>query len=178
MPDIEGSFDGQMYSMPSRYEMLMTGELKIEDLDDRELQRGQLLNRQGNFRGRPSNMIPRKFALAVQEEYKRRITLQMQDMLPSALKSLSSIVRFGDDVAAPRLPAVKEVLERTIGKVTDKKEVETTVKLESVQTKLAGYLVPAAQPEALEAPAPRKVKLKRVKDVGDEDVVEAEVVED
>lgn len=160
----------------------MSGELKIEDLDDRELQRGQLMNRNGTFSGRPSKMIPRKFALAAQEEYKRRITLMMQEMIPDAMKSLHMSVKYGDDVAAPRLPAVKEVLERTIGKVTDKKEIAATVRHEEIQTKLLGYLVPVEDAEDAVSSAPRRIKVKRLKQVEaatqTEDIIEAEVIEE
>lgn len=104
----------------SRLQLLLDGDLSVEDLDDEEIQRMQLRNKNGDFRGRPPVWIPRELAAAVQIEFRRRFQSEMQRLMPLALKGHEELLRSrhlapGD---AARMSAIKEVYERTMGKVT------------------------------------------------------------
>lgn len=115
--------------VPTRLEMLMSGELKVEELDDEEINRMQLRNEQGDFRGRPPLWVPREMAVAFQQEFRRRFASKMQELMPLALKGHEELLRSrhlapGD---AARMSAIKEVYERTIGKVVQTADVHMTV---------------------------------------------------
>ena len=103
----------------SRMQMLIEGDLTMEDLDDEEINRMQLRNKNGNFAGRPPQWIPRELAGALRAEFQRRFQAKMQEMVPLALKGHEELLRSrhlapGD---AARMSAIKEVYERTVGKV-------------------------------------------------------------
>lgn len=119
----------------TRLELLIAGELKIEDLDDEEINRMQLRNAQGDFRGRPPQWVPREMAQAFRVEFQRRFASKMQAMVPQALKAHEEILKSrhlapGD---AARMTAVKEVYERTIGKVVQQTEVHAVVENRSFE---------------------------------------------
>lgn len=119
----------------SRLQMLLDGDLKVEDLDDEEIQRMQLRNKNGDFRGRPPVWIPREMANAIQIELRRRFASEMQQMLPLALKAhktllTSSLLMPGD---AAKMAAVKETYERTMGKVVQQSEVHAVVENRSFE---------------------------------------------
>ena len=114
---------------PTRLELLIAGELTMEDLDDEEIQRMQLRNAQGDFRGRPPMWVPRSMALALRAEFIRRFQSEMAQMLPAALAAHKSLLKSahlspGD---AAKMAAVKEVYERTVGKVVQQTESHVVV---------------------------------------------------
>jgi hypothetical protein len=119
----------------TRLDLLLSGELKIEDLDDEEINRQQLRNSQGDFRGRPPQWVPREFALAMQAEFRRRFQSKMQELMPLALKGHEELLRSrhlapGD---AARMSAIKEVYERTVGKVVQTSDVHMVVEQKSFE---------------------------------------------
>lgn len=113
----------------SRLDLLIKGELSIEDLDDEEIQRMQLRNAQGDFRGRAPLYIPRELAMAFRQEHFRRFQKEMAQKVPKALTALDEMLASrhlapGD---ATRLRAVELVLERAFGKVTQNVDQHVTV---------------------------------------------------
>ena len=114
---------------PTRLELLIKGDLKIEDLDDEEILRMQLKNVNGDFRGRPPMWVPRSFALEMRAEFTRRFQGELNNMLPKALKAHKEILdsRHLAPGDAARMTAVKEVYDRTFGKVVQQTEVHATV---------------------------------------------------
>ena len=113
----------------TRLELLVSGDLKIEDLDDEEILRMQLKNQNGDFRGRPPLWVPRAFALEMRAEFTRRFQGELNNMLPKALKAHKEILdsRHLAPGDAARMTAVKEVYDRTFGKVVQQTEVHATV---------------------------------------------------
>lgn len=104
----------------TRLDLLISGELTIEELDDEEIRRMQLRNSAGNFGGRAPHWVPRDLALAFRAEFFRRFQRDMQERVPQAMQALDEMLASrhlapGD---ATRLRAVELVLERTFGKVT------------------------------------------------------------
>lgn len=114
---------------PTRLELLIKGDLKIEDLDDEEILRMQLKNVNGDFRGRPPMWVPRSFALEMRAEFTRRFQGELNNMLPKALKAHKEILdsRHLAPGDAARMTAVKEVYDRTFGKVVQQTEVHAVV---------------------------------------------------
>lgn len=114
---------------PTRLELLIKGDLKVEDLDDEEILRMQLKNVNGDFRGRPPMWVPRSFALEMRAEFTRRFQGELNNMLPKALKAHKEILdsRHLAPGDAARMTAVKEVYDRTFGKVVQQTEVHATV---------------------------------------------------
>ena len=113
----------------TRLDMLLSGELLIEDLDDEEIARMQLRDKNGDFKGRPSSYVPRELALAFRQESYRRFQSAMGEMLPNALKAHREMLdsRHLAPGDAARLSAIKEVYERTFGKVAATSDVHLTV---------------------------------------------------
>lgn len=104
----------------TRLDMLINGDLAIEDLDDDEIRKMQLRNSSGDFRGRPPLYIPRDMAMAFRQEHFRRFGLEMAEIVPEAVRAVRELLNSrhlapGD---ATRLRAAELVLERNFGKVT------------------------------------------------------------
>jgi hypothetical protein len=113
----------------SRLDLLISGELAIEDLDDEEIRRMQLRNAQGDFRGRAPLYVPREMALAFRQEHFRRFQNEMAELVPDALRAIKEQLNSrhlapGD---ATRLRAAELVLERNFGKVTQNVDQHVTV---------------------------------------------------
>lgn len=133
----------------TRLQMLIDGDLKMEDLDDEEVQRMQLRNKHGDFRGRPPVWIPRELAGAVQAEFRRRFVAEVQAMMPAALKAhkellVSRHLAPGD---AARMTAVKEVYERTIGKVVQTSDVHMVVENKSFEDYVGDAIIDVEEEE-------------------------------
>lgn len=113
----------------NRLELLLAGELKVEDLDDEEIQRMQLRNLNGDFRGRPPLWIPRSMAMEFRAEFVRRFQGELNSMVGKAIKAHKEILdsRHLAPGDAARMTAVKEVYDRTFGKVVQQTEVHATV---------------------------------------------------
>jgi hypothetical protein len=119
----------------SRLQLLLDGDLTVDELDDEEIQRMQLRNKNGDFRGRPPVWIPRELAAAVQIEFRRRFQAEMQALMPLALKGHKEMLTSrhlapGD---AARMAAIKEVYERTLGKVTQTVDQHVVVENKSFE---------------------------------------------
>lgn len=116
-------------SAPTRLDMLINGELSVEDLTDEEIRRQQLMNKNGDFRGRPPMWVPREFALAMQAEHFRRFRKDMSELVPDAVKAVKEMLNSrhlapGD---AARLRAAELVIERNFGKVTQNVDSHVTL---------------------------------------------------
>ena len=102
-----------------RMQAWMSGELTAEGLDDDEVFRMQLRDRNGNFQGRPPRVVPRDLAEAFRTEAQKRLMGWFVEQVPNAQKAVEELVRSrhllpGD---ATRLRAAEGIFERVIGKV-------------------------------------------------------------
>lgn len=133
----------------TRLDLLMSGELTIEELDDEEIQRMQLRNKNGDFRGRPPLWIPRELAAQFRQEFIRRFQSEMQQMLPKAIKGHKELLdsrRLAPGDAA-RMAAIKEVYDRTIGKVVQQTEVHAVVETRTFEDFAGDALIDVAEEE-------------------------------
>lgn len=104
--------------------MLISGELKVTDLDDEELSRGRLRDKGGGFRGRPSLVMPTEMVQAMRREWLNRANARLREALLE--KGIGTLVMLADDARidpAVRLKAANMIIERTMGKVPDKVEI-------------------------------------------------------
>lgn len=114
--------------MPSEYvriqsprlQALLKGELKVEDLDDEELARGYPRAKDGTFKGRPPNVIPR----IMQDEITRRLLARGQEKLKeNYLAAMDVLVKVAQDTsvdAATRTRTAQYLVERLAGKTPER----------------------------------------------------------
>lgn len=114
--------------VPPRYEAFLSGELKVEDLDDEELRRGQLRDRDGGFKGRPSNVVPREFHKAIADELITRANGKMTRYIDVAVGVLMEIAENKRAPAVARNQAAIYLMERVVGKIPDKVQQEIVMK--------------------------------------------------
>ena len=112
----------------SRLEMLIDGDITVEDLDAEELQKRRPRNRQGNFNGRPPTMLPRSLLLAMDVEFKKRIQTRFDELADDAIKALESVMKDQRAQAQARVNAAGMMLERVVGKVPDQLVQEVLVR--------------------------------------------------
>lgn len=111
---------------PSRYDLFMAGEITVEDLDDEEIERGQCRSRDGTFRSRPTEKMPRKFYDAMRAEYIRRWQKRVEDDLEPMRQVLRDIATDPKKPADARFKSATFLIERAAGKTPE----QSTVKLE------------------------------------------------
>ncbi len=114
--------------LPSRYEAFLTGELTVEDLDDEELRRGQLRDRDGGFKGRPTNVVPRSFHKAIADEIINRTNGRLGRYVGLAVEVLVEIAENKRAPAVARYQAATYLMERVVGKIPDKVQQEVVMK--------------------------------------------------
>lgn len=121
-------YAGKRMSKDSRYAMLIDGRLKIEDLTDEELIRGQLMNKNGRFAGQAPKWVPAQFVQALQRQ---RIQRAADKWNSNLLLAQDQLIALGMDQrveAGVRMRALTYVIERSIGKVPDKVEMTGAIK--------------------------------------------------
>lgn len=106
-----------------RYAMLLDGRLSVEELDDEELARCQLKDKNGKFTGRPPKALPAELVRRMKQEFFRRGDDIFEKGYVEAVETMLKIMRQSDDDAI-RLKAAQYVVERVRGKTPDKVVVE------------------------------------------------------
>lgn len=116
-----------------RYAMLLQGYIKVEDLDDEELARGQLKSADGTWRGRPPKVMPTEMVQAMRREWLGRAEAKLREALMGP--GISTLVELAKDKSidhAVRLRASQTIIDRTMGKVPDKIEVRAEDPVEAL----------------------------------------------
>lgn len=111
-----------------RYDMFMSGELSVEDLDQEELLRGQLRDRNGSFQGRPPLLIPREFHLKLTHELMHRAEGTIRENFDEAIQVFIDVMKDPRVRAQDRLYAAQYVWERLAGKIPEKQVVEASIR--------------------------------------------------
>lgn len=112
----------------SRYQMLIDGDLTVEDLDDDEIQRGRCKDKNGNFSGRPPASFPRALHDAMHNEFLRRTSETFKPLVDVATGVLLDVALNKRAAAPARVQAANILLERGAGKVKDQVVSEIIVK--------------------------------------------------
>ena len=113
--------------LPLRYQMFMTGELTVKDMDDEELLKGRLKDEQGIFR-RPPSWIPEDMLQAMHKEYIRRQKIIFRGAISESYKGLEQIIKNELYSAEARGKAATVLLDRLEGPVKQEVEVSGEVK--------------------------------------------------
>ena len=125
-----------------RYAMLLDGRLSVEDLDDEELARCQLKDKNGKFTGRPPKVLPAELVRRMKQEYFKRgdeIFERGYAEAVTRLLKMSADPRVDDMV---RYKALTYIIERVRGKTPDKVIVEPDAAWAVIASKI---MVPALE---------------------------------
>lgn len=95
----------------------------VEALSDEELVRGQLRDKNGEFKGRPPTWVPREFHRACVRELLRRGKTLWQENYLEAIRVLTKIAQDASASPAERMRAAQYVIERIEGKIPERIEV-------------------------------------------------------
>ena len=116
-------------SVPDRLQDWIEGRLKPEDLTDDEVNRMQLMDKNGHFSGRPARMIPRELAMAFRSEQQKRLMAWFAEQVPVAQKAYRDILqaRHLNPGDAAKLRAAEGIFERVVGKVPNTSDVHMVV---------------------------------------------------
>ncbi len=141
---------------------VLTGADDLSEWDEEELIRGQRKNKRGKFHGTAPKIVPK----ALHDELVKRKLTKAYDLLNEsiydAVAILIDIAKDERTDASVRLKAVKEILDRTIGKQPIRLKIEPNRMAEAFQA----MLVP-------DEGDPRSLPQR-----SEHDIVDAEVVED
>lgn len=125
--------DDTYVRVTGRYALLLNGILKIEDLEDEELARGQLKDKNGQFRGRPPTMVPKELVQAMRREWLGRAESKLRAaLMESGIGVLTELANDKSIDEGVRLRAAQTIIERTMGKVPDKIELRTEDPVEAL----------------------------------------------
>jgi hypothetical protein len=108
-------------------ELYMAGQLKVEDMTDKELEKGRWADKDGKFKGRPTKMLPRKFADELQAERIKRWNKKVAEELDASLLALKEIRDNPRAHADARYKSAVYLIERSVGKVPEKSEIKLDV---------------------------------------------------
>lgn len=126
MPKRAGAKEKKITISP-KMQALMDGTISIEDLDDEEIQRGQIRDKNGQFRGNKMDLIPRKFYDLATRELLRRWQDQVNQQLNPMLKVLQELAQNPRVSADARYKSAVYLIERAAGKVPEKTEMKVEV---------------------------------------------------
>lgn len=148
----------------SRYKRFIAGELPVEELTMQELTKGQLMDRDGGWKGRPPEKIPHKYNAIILRELTSRMNQQFRTHAVDAIDTIADVMNNGEDVRhQKRLDAAKYVVERIIGKIPDRLEVTENITVWQGLQEGDGLLVDLEDDEMeaeivseTPAPAPRR----------------------
>lgn len=95
----------------------------VESLTPEELARGQLMNKNGEFTGRPPNFVPRAFHDACVRELLGRGRILYKENYVKAIQAMTDIAASPNAKEADRIKAATFVIERLEGKVPERLEI-------------------------------------------------------
>ncbi len=156
--------------MGTRATAVINGEEDITEWDDEELTWGRRRDRNGRFTGVRPKVVP---AECLREHTRRKLfetESVIRENVVHAANYLGDVVRGDEEPKAGRLRAAETLLDRFLGKPTERHQVQANVQvgepvwLRILQSKVAAAseIAAAEQREAITA----------------EDIIDAEVVED
>lgn len=117
----------ELRAMTPRMRDLAEGRLSIDDLDWEELTKGQLRDKNGNFTGAKPAMLPREWHEKMAGEILKGAEAQFRKNFQLTMDTLIELVENKRTPAREKLAAIIYMQERTIGKVTEKREVNSTL---------------------------------------------------
>lgn len=101
----------------SRREQFLAGTLKVEDLDDEELEKLQFKDRHGRMTGRPAKLTTAQ-TRSLQAEWRKRIARRFEEQVTTAMQVLNQVMNSKAARDSDRLRAAELVMGRALGKET------------------------------------------------------------
>lgn len=95
----------------------------VSALTAEELARGQLMDKNGNFQGRPPSFVPKAFHDACIKELLGRGRILYKENYVKAIEAMTAIASSSTAKESDRIKAATFVIERLEGKVPDKLEI-------------------------------------------------------
>lgn len=115
---------------PARYQAFIDGVLTVEDLDDDEVFKLRLRNKDGSFSGRPPISLPNVFLEAMRREQHKRFTANMAAKVAAAEATIDRLMDPAHVPGASDATAFKAaqfVIERFAGKTPDNVNIKAEV---------------------------------------------------
>jgi hypothetical protein len=167
---------------------LIDGDLAIEDLTYEELLRGKLMNKNGTFTGGVSQFIPRRFYTIMQRELVKRMTAQFHEQGQRAIEVMIEIMEEGEGASetiedgrggrittkagTKRLEAAKYIIERIIGKIPDKTEINANVTVWEGLAEGGDLIIDVEVEDVPENPPPKRKARPRTRPIPRSDLEE------
>lgn len=132
-----------------RMEFLVENPEEFKKLSNEEIVKGRLKSIDGTFKGRPPAYVPQKFADLMRREQIRRWEEKVAETLQPSLEVLHDIAQGkiqGRVPADARMKSAIYLIERTVGKVPEKTEMQ--VELKPWQDNLEGLVYDDKKDEA------------------------------
>ncbi len=158
--------------MSDRYRRLLEGEMTVDDLDDEEILRGMLRDKNGSFKGSPPRVVPHTMHAALRSAMETRAQRRLAAAMPEVLDELVKVAtgkRFG--AGESQVKAAALIMDRVFGKVPDKVDTTLTVTAKWEEAATAGRLFVDIE----SAPIPQAISTGQQSVI--QDVVEAELVD-
>jgi hypothetical protein len=127
----------------TRMQMLIDGDISVDDLDDEEVMAGRVKDKNGKFTGRPRDLLPRKISDEMRRRWHALVQEQLNDQTELAILTLQDIMASRMAAAPARVRAAEIILERNLGKVPDK--IESQVVVRKFEDDIEGLLIDAGE---------------------------------
>jgi hypothetical protein len=114
--------------IPFTWVNLKTGQIPWEALDDEELSKGRIRDKNGGFTGRGPDNIPRDMVAAQSRRLKERYDTIIRERLVDMVQAHMDIAMDENGDPKDRMKAMQYLQERVLGKVADKVELVAEVK--------------------------------------------------
>jgi hypothetical protein len=112
-------------SLGYRNSAILDGQEDLSAWDDEELTRGQRRDKNGQFRGRPPKLVPK----AIHDEMAKRAMSNAVALLgQNTFAAAAELIKIAEDQTvdpAVRIRAIAMILDRTLGKPTDRVSITT-----------------------------------------------------
>jgi hypothetical protein len=114
---------------------LLSGDLKVEDLDDEEIVAGRLKDASGRLSPKGANVIPRKLHEALTRELVSRMNGRFREHVDEAIDVLIDVMKYGETRDMVRYQAATYMIERVMGKIAQQTNItgEVTVWQQAIE---------------------------------------------
>lgn len=104
---------------------ILNGELDLSSWSEEELRRGQRRASNGRFHGRPPKVVPKAIHDELVKRLQAKARAKFDEDLYDAVAILGTIVRDSEASNADRITAAKLIIERALGKATERVEIKS-----------------------------------------------------
>lgn len=152
-----------------RWKQLEDGDLRMRDLEDEELIRGECANNDGSWEGKRHQLAPR-LQQQMATEWKRRYRNKLDKLGPLALEAIEDILN-DDANRAQQWAAARMITEYQVGKVPD--VVHVGVETEYDKLSQSAFVILRGRDNV----AVDEVDMPAL-NAGGEDIVDGEIIEE